>query len=220
MVPPDVPTTTPNPTPAPPPSAAPNIPQNGSVLNTPKNPPQTPPNRMSGLQSAEELKNSLGGEPGKPLVIPGTDTKAAGDINHQVNSTLKGIRENAGVESVDNVGSSLPSEKKAQIRDYLSKSDLHPEVQKRVADKLGVNESKPPDEVTFKDGGAVIPMAKGGVVVPDNPTAAEVPGMARSGEDVIRGTSDIPLSPDGEKMADDLGKQIKKKGRAGYFSYY
>ena len=56
-------------------------------------------------------------------------------------------------------------------------------------------------------------MAKGGIIGPPKlPTPGRNSEMAKSGEDIIRGSSNIPLSPMGEKQANELGTAFKRKG--------
>ncbi len=54
-------------------------------------------------------------------------------------------------------------------------------------------------------------MAKGGVVVPAS-TKGESAEASATGVDYVRGSSNVPLAPEGEKQAETLGKQFKAKG--------
>lgn len=220
-----------------PPSRIPIPPQNPTVLNTVKPPimaPSTapPPSGVPGTPSttastvlntgkaqvaAEALKNELGGTPGQPLVIPGSDTTAAGNAIHEANSVAKSLREQ-GINESD--FSKLSDPEKAQVREMVSKSDKSPQAKSMILDKLGVA----PKEVTPLDtnvpGGPLPQFAKGGIVLSAKEAPSEMAhsgedikgDMGRSGIDIIRGSFDVPLSSKGKEQAEELAKRFKAKG--------
>lgn len=125
--------------------------------------------------------------------------------------------------------------------EQFSKWDTKDPRWKRAADAAGVTPPNSPESVQaiieqfkamkpkgnggeepwFAKGGVVTAFAKGGIVVPDAPpkmdrkSSTDAPPSFKelaSGEDIIRGTSNIPLSPKGLEQAKLLGERFKAKG--------
>ncbi len=194
------------PTPAPPVGAT----QTGAT-QAPPPPAQTAtvPSTANVNEVAEALKNELGGTPGKPLVIPATDTKAAGDAAHLANRGSladRFITKQTGnsKEVLDAIKNQSETDK-AIMRKQISEAPYEyvgsPETQQEIFRRLGIDI---PSDIPR--------MAKGGVVLPAPVKEAEAIGAASTGEDVIRGSSDIPLAPQGKEQAETLGKQFKARG--------
>jgi broad specificity phosphatase PhoE len=173
--------------------APPVTPQNGSVLNT-------SPNVGS---AAEQLKGILapGTPPGKVATIapPAVNN---GPIIHEANSFLKTFGDSLKEQGATLDDLKTQPDKLSEFSNSLDKMDLSEGARKIVRDKLGVTPAPTPGMAR----GGVIALAKGGVVVPDKGE------MARSGEDFLRGSIDLPLSPDGVQEAKVLGGRFKAKG--------
>ncbi|HXC04419.1 MAG TPA: histidine phosphatase family protein [Bacteroidia bacterium] len=171
-------------------------PQNGSVLNTSPN----------GGSAAEQLKGILapGTPPGRVATIapPAVNN---GPIIHEANSFLKTFGDSLKEQGATLDDLKTQPDKLSEFSNSLDKMDLSEGARKIVRDKLGVPPTPPPGMA----GGGVIALAKGGVVVPDKES---IPDMARSGQDVIRGSFDIPLSKKGLEQARELGDRFKAKG--------
>lgn len=168
------------------------IPSPNTVLNT------------GAKDVAEALKNELGGTPGKPMVIPGSDTRAAGEAAHEANSWLKELRGQSKVSSNADLAGAMKNKAPgdvSSVRDSIIKA-MSPEASTIVLRELGI--------------GDIPQMARGGVVLPtDHKTVlstVKAPEEVASGQDIIRGSSDIPLSDKGLQQSTELAKQFKAKG--------
>jgi probable phosphoglycerate mutase len=125
----------------------------------------------------------------------------------------------------------MSPEEKVQARRYINDSKLQsPEVKSQFIQRLGLGEEEP---FKFAKGGVVVPKhtvlntvgankkgtqketkdLKPLVVTTGLKKSAEVPAeMARSGEDIVRGSLDVPLAPQGEEQAKELSRRLKARG--------
>ncbi len=154
-------------------------------------------------KAAEALKNEMGGTPGKPMVIQGSDTKVAGEAAHEANTILKKMRDASKVPNNSDLAKAMSGKTPGEIsaaRDQVIKN-MSPGGSAIVLKELGI--------------GDIPQMAKGGVVLPESSKTVlnTVPSeMARSGEDILRGSVDIPLTQFGLDEAKTLGDRFKSKG--------